>query len=164
VTAAELLAGAVDNTVTASSSEAPNATASLHIPAAALTPGGMFVVGDLTVGPVAQAAGKAVTFWGAQWWKVNSLSGGTAPAAFKGFEDTPPAPTCGVNWSTDPGNSTPPPASIGPFIAVIVSSQITQSGSNISGDTVHVLIVKTDAGYQGNPGHAGTGTVVGVVC
>jgi hypothetical protein len=71
---------------------------------------------------------------------------------------------CGVGWSTDPGNSTPPPASIGPYIAVIVSSQITKSGSTISGDTVHILIVKTDPGYEGNPGHAGTGTIVGVVC
>jgi hypothetical protein len=164
VTAAELLAGAVDNVVTAKSNEAPDATDSLHIPAVALTAGGMFVVGDLTVGPVNQAAGKAVTFWGAQWWKLNSLTGGDAPAAFKGFEDTPPAPTCGVNWSTDPGNSTPPPASIGPFIAVIVSSLITKSGSVISGDTQHILIVKTDPGYQGNPGHDGTGTIVGVVC
>jgi len=92
VTAAELLAGAVDNTATVSSNEAPNATASLHIPAAAITPGGMFVVGDLTVGPIASSAGTSVTFWGAQWWKLNSLSGGAAPAAFKGFEDTPPSP------------------------------------------------------------------------
>jgi hypothetical protein len=163
-TAAELAAGAVDNVATASSNEAADATASLHIPAAAFSTGGMFVVGDLTVGDLGQAAGKGVTFWGAQWWKLNSLSGGTAPAAFKGFEDTPPAPTCGVNWSTDPGNSTPPPASIPPYLLIIVSSNITKSGSVISGDTVHIVIVKTDAGYQGNPGHAGTGTIVGVVC
>jgi len=25
---------------------------------------------------------------------------------------------------------------------------------------VHIVIVKTDAGYAGNPGHDGTGTVV----
>jgi len=34
----------------------------------------------------------------------------------------------------------------------------------IGGDTLHLVIVKTDAGYQGDPGHAGTGTIVGVVC
>jgi hypothetical protein len=29
---------------------------------------------------------------------------------------------------------------------------------------VHVVVVRTDAGYAGDPGHPGTGTVVGVVC
>ena len=29
--------------------------------------------------------GNTVMFWGAQWWKNNHLSGGTAPASFKGF-------------------------------------------------------------------------------
>ena len=163
-TVAELAAGSVKNTATASSNEAADVTDSLTIPAAIVSIGGTFVVGDLTVGDVNQSAGKAVTFWGAQWWKLNSLSGGTAPAAFKGFEDTPPAPTCGVNWTTDPGNSTPPPATIPAYMAIIVSSSITQSGSTISGDTVHLLLVKTDPGYQGNPGHAGTGTIVAVIC
>jgi hypothetical protein len=163
-TVADLAAGSVSNTATASSNEAADVKASLTIPAAIVSIGGTFVVGDLTVGNVNQSAGKSVTFWGAQWWKLNSLSGGTAPAAFKGFEDTPPTPTCGVNWSTDPGNSTPPPASIPAYMAIIVSSSITKSGSMISGDTVHLLLVKTDAGYQGNPGHAGTGTIVAVIC
>ena len=163
-TVAELAAGSVKNTATASSNEAADVMDSLTIPAAIVSIGGTFVVGDLTVGDVNQSAGKAVTFWGAQWWKLNSLSGGTAPAAFKGFEDTPPAPSCGVNWTTDPGNSTPPPVTIPAYMAIIVSSSITQSGSTISGDTVHLLLVKTDPGYQGNPGHAGTGTIVAVIC
>jgi uncharacterized repeat protein (TIGR01451 family) len=122
--------------------------------------GGMFVIGDLNA-----AVGTSVTFWGAQWWKLNSLSGGAAPAAFKGFEDTPPAPGCGTNWTTDPGNSTPPPAGPLPaYMAVIVSSSITKSGSTISGNTPHIVIVKTNPGYQPNPGHAGTGTVFAQVC
>jgi hypothetical protein len=29
---------------------------------------------------------------------------------------------------------------------------------------VHVVVVRTDAGYAGDPGHAATGEVVGVVC
>ncbi len=163
-TVGEIAAGSVNNTVTVTSNEAANATDHLSIPAALPSLGGMFVVGDLTVGPIAQANGVNVTFWGAQWWKLNSLSGGTGPAAFKGFEDSPAAPTCGVNWTTDPGNSTPPPASIPGYIAVIVSSSITQTGSVIGGDTQHIVIVKTNPGYQGNPGHAGTGTIVAVVC
>ena len=121
--------------------------------------GGSFVIGDRNA-----AVGTAVTFWGAQWWKLNGLSGGSAPAAFKGFEETPVA-TCGVGWSADPGNSTPPPAAPLPaFMAVIVSSSISQSGSTISGNTVHIVIVRTNPGYDANPGHAGTGTVVAQIC
>jgi hypothetical protein len=164
VTPIELVAGSVNNIATATSNEAADVMDSLSIPAAVFTRGGTFVVGDLTVGPLGQAIGKNVTFWGAQWWKLNSLSGGTAPAAFKGFEDAPAMPGCNVNWTTRPGNSTPPPATIPAYMAIIVSSSITKSGSTISGDTPHLVIVKTDPGYQGNPGHAGTGTIVGVIC
>ena len=126
--------------------------------------GGTFVVGDLTVGPVAQSLGKSVTFWGAQWWKLNSLSGGDGPAEFKGFEDSPAMPSCGDNWTTRPGNSTPPPDTIPAYMAIVVASQVKNTGSSIGGDTAHLVIVKTDPGYQGNPGHAGTGTIVSVVC
>lgn len=163
-TVGDLAAGKVANVVTVTSNEAADATDHLSIPAALPGYGGMFVVGDLTVGPVNQSIGKSVTFWGAQWWKLNQLSGGTGPAAFKGFEDSPPAPTCGVNWTADPGNSTPPPASIPGYIAIIVSSTVTKNGPVIGGDTQHVVIVKTDPGYEGNPGHAGTGTIAAVVC
>jgi hypothetical protein len=123
--------------------------------------GGTFVIGDGNA-----AIGTAVTFWGAKWWKLNTLSGGSAPAAFKGFEDMPGSlPACRAAWSTDPGNSPPPPGGPLPaFMAVIVSSSISKSGSTISGDTVHEVIVKTNAGYAPNPGHAGTGTVVATIC
>ncbi len=121
---------------------------------------GNFVIGDKNA-----SVGTQVTFWGAQWAKLNTLSGGAAPAAFKGFEDTPPTAACGTTWSTDPGNSTPPPAGPLPtFMAVIVSSSISKSGSTISGNTVHIVVVRTNSGYQPNPGHAGTGTVVAQVC
>jgi hypothetical protein len=49
-------------------------------------------------------------------------------------------------------------------MAVIVASSYAKSGSTISGNTVHIVIVKTNAGYQPNPGHAGTGTVEAQVC
>lgn len=120
--------------------------------------GGAFVVGD-------QSAVGSVTFWGAQWWKLNSLTGGSAPAAFKGFAAAPASPACGVNWTTAPGNSPPPPAGpLPPLMGVIVSSSISQSGSAISGNTVHIVIVQTNPGYDANPGHAGTGTVIATYC
>ena len=120
--------------------------------------GGAFVVGN-------QSATGSVTFWGAQWWKVNSLSGGAAPASFKGFAKNPATPSCGAAWSTDPGNSAPPPAGPLPtYMAVLVASTITKSGSQISGNTPHIVLVKTNAGYDANPGHAGTGTVIATLC
>jgi hypothetical protein len=122
---------------------------------------GAFVIGDGN-----QAAGTPVTFWGAQWAKLNTLSGGDAPNQFKGFAGTTAEPpVCGTGWTTDPGNSTPPPDGPLPaYMGVIVSSAITNSGSTIAGDTVHIVVVKTNPGYEADPGHAGTGTVVAVYC
>jgi len=122
--------------------------------------GGSFVIGDQNA-----ATGASVTFWGAQWAKKNPTSGGSAPRSFKGFAEDPTTPSCGVAWTTDPGNSTPPPDGPLPtFMAVIVTSSVDKDGSEISGTTVHIVVVKTNPGYAANPGHAGTGTVVAVVC
>jgi hypothetical protein len=137
------------------------ATAVTHVIVFAFAPGGGgFVIGDHN-----SANGTAVTFWGAQWAKSNTLSGGSAPASFKGFEDSTKPPTCGTGWTTDPGNSTPPPSGPLPsYMGVIVANSITQSGSTISGNTPHIVVVTTNPGYAPNPGHAGTGTVVAQVC
>lgn len=120
---------------------------------------GSFVVGDRT-------AGGNVTFWGAQWSKANSLSGGQAPPSFKGFASTlsMTPPTCGGNWSTSPGNSSNPPVSVPSFMAVIVSSRVTKSGRAITGDTPAIVIVQTSPGYASDPGHPGTGKVLAVFC
>ena len=125
------------------------------------TVGGSFVVGDLNAG-----VGQTVTFWGAQWSKLNSLSGGPAPAAFKGFANNPTShPACGQQWSSDPGNSSGPPAPPLPaFIIVRVASAISKTGSTIAGDTPHLVIVAVKPGYDANPGHSGTGTVAAVLC
>lgn len=120
---------------------------------------GSFVIGDKNA-----AVGTDVTFWGSQWWKLNGLSGGTAPAAFKGFESSLTMPACGQTWTTQPGNSSGPPSSVPSYMAVVVSTSISQSGSTISGDVHQVVIVETGSGYAANPGHAGTGTVVAVLC
>jgi hypothetical protein len=124
----------------------------------AIAPSGYFVVGDLSAN-----VGATVEFWGAQWGKSNSLSGGEAPRAFKGFADSVDNPSCPTRWSTDPGNSAPPPATVGSDITVIVSSSIDKSGPVISGNVVKLVTVHTEPGYQGNPGHAGIGTVTAVI-
>jgi hypothetical protein len=125
------------------------------------TCGTSFVIGDLDA-----VVGRKVTFWGAQWWKKNHLSGGTAPASFKGFANctNPNPPTCGGTWQSDPGNSSHPPATVPADMTVIVSSLITKSGPIESGDIPMMVTIHTDPGYGPNPGHEGTGTVTSVVC
>ena len=53
---------------------------------------------------------------------------------------------------------------VGTDLPVVVSSTVSQTGPAISGNAVHVVVVRTDTGYAGDPGHAATGEVVGVVC
>jgi len=122
------------------------------------TGGGAFVIGD-------RSTTGTVTFWGSQWSTTNSLTGGAAPSSFKGFAKNPTSPSCGTTWTTDPGNSAPPPAGPLPaYVQVIVTSKATKSGSQISGDILHILIVRTNSGYDANQGHPGTGTVVATIC
>jgi hypothetical protein len=120
---------------------------------------GAFVIGDTNA-----TIGSTVTFWGAQWWKDNTLSGGLAPASFKGFADTASSPpVCGQkSWTTRPGNSSNPPATVAPIIDVIVSSAVSKDGPTISGDVTAIAQVMTDPGYAADPGHPGTGTVLSV--
>ena len=122
--------------------------------------GGTFVIGDLNA-----AIGTQVTFWGAQWVKLNSLSGGSAPSSFKGFANSTSTnpPVAGGAWTTGPGNSSGPPVGVASYIAVIVSSSVTNSGSTIAGNIPRMVVVRTNPGYGANPGHEGTGTVVAVI-
>jgi hypothetical protein len=115
------------------------------------TDGGSFVIGDLDA-----VVGKQVTFWGSQWDKANHLSGGSAPSSFNGYANT----VDGAVWTSDPANSSAPPATVPAYMAVIASSSITKSGSTIQGNIPIIVIVKTDPGYAPDGGHAGTGTVV----
>jgi PKD repeat protein len=122
--------------------------------------GGSFVAGDGSSG-----VGSTVTFWGAQWAGLNVLTGGTAPAAFKGYAKSPVTPACGDTWKTDPGNSAPPPAGPLPaFMGVISTGSTVKNGAQISGTTPHIVVVQTNPGYAPDPGHAGTGVVVAQAC
>ena len=120
---------------------------------------GAFVIGDGNA-----AVGTAVTFWGAQWSSLNTLSGGPAPSSFKGFaSNTSQPPANGTSWTCRTGNSPPPPNGPLPaYMGVVVTDSVTQSGSTINGDSVHIVVVRVDPGYASDPGHPGTGTVVAV--
>ena len=119
-------------------------------------PSAAFAIGDGNT-----ATGSTVTFWGSQWWKDNSVSAGAAPASFKGYALDVDAAAC--TFSTRPGNSPPPPS--GPLprvITVLVTSSVTKSGATISGTITGFAQVATNDGYDADPGHAGTGTVLNV--
>ena len=128
---------------------------------------GAFVVGDVTA---AGAGSSSVTWWSDGWSLLDTISGGPVPTSFKGFAGTVSLPTttppanCHVPWTTLPGNSAPPVASIPSYMGVLVSSSVTKSGNTISGNTVSIVVVKTDSGYAPNPGHPGTGTIVATFC
>lgn len=119
-----------------------------------------FVIGNLNA-----VVGQKVTFWGAQWSKKNSLSGGASPSGFKGFANHPtPSPfNCGGTWTSLTGDGGPP-ATLPQYITVMVASTATKSGSTISGNVVKVVIIKVDPGYLPDTDVPGTGTVYSVVC
>ncbi len=120
--------------------------------------GGTFVAGD-------QSATGSVLFWGDTWWQANSLSAGPAPAQFKGFAAAPATPACGTGWVTRPGaSSVPPNGPLPEYLGIIVAGSVSAAGPSISGDTEHIVIVKTDPGYGPLPAQHGTGTVVATAC
>ncbi len=131
---------------------------------------GAFTLGDTSVAH--STASTSLTWWGSSWDKVNSLSGGSAPSAFKGFADAVKLPTtspagpgtCTQGWTSNPGNSSSPPNAVPSYMGTLVTSQVRKDGSQISGNTVHIVVVKTNPGYGPDPGHGGTGQVVATFC
>ena len=120
-------------------------------------PTGAFVIGDVTA-----TLDSPVAFWGSRWWKENQLSTETAPAAFKGYALDVDPTAC--TFTTVTGDSAPPPdGPLPPVITVAVTSSVTQTGSTITGKITEFALVATDTGYDTNPGHGGTGTVIGLV-
>jgi hypothetical protein len=49
-------------------------------------------------------------------------------------------------------------------MGVLVTSKVTKSGHRVGGNTVHIVVVKVAPGYKPNPGHHGTGKIVGFYC
>jgi hypothetical protein len=148
------------------------ATVALSLALGALCLAPTASAGSFTIGDGNAAIGTQVTFWGAKWWKLNTLSGGEAPSSFKGWVNSFPTPACGLAWTTGTGNSSEaPPAPLPEYIDVAVASKGSQEGSVVaSSTTTKVALVKTavsyekKSGYEPDPGHEGTGTVVGIVC
>jgi hypothetical protein len=129
---------------------------------------GAFTLGDQTV---VAAGASTVTWWADNWWQLNSLSGGSAPAAFKGFAGTvttlpttTPANVCGTTWTTSSGNSPPPVNGVPTYMGVLVTNSVTRAGSTISGNYDHIVVVQVKPGYTPDPSNHGTGTIVTTFC
>ena len=160
----------ITTTITDDGGATDTATCKVFIGAFPTANGGTFVVGDLE----ATGPGAGLTWWSSQWAKINLMTTGPAPASmkgFSGFEDNPlPSPLpplnalCGMKWTTDTGNATPPPPTVPDDMFVIVSSHIDQNGSVISGDIKELILVHNNPGYAPDPGHTGTGTEVILAC
>jgi VCBS repeat-containing protein len=94
--------------------------------------GGAFVVGDLS------ASGE-VTFWSDAWWLANRLSGGPAPASFKGFVEP-----WGLGWVSSPGFGHAP-AGVPEWMGVLVADSVRKDGSTIGVDATRVIVVHVEA-------------------
>jgi hypothetical protein len=130
---------------------------------------GTFTLGDVSVNNATSTT--VLTWWADTWNSLNVLSGGSAPAAFKGFAShllNGGQPTtqlaCGDAFTSTGGNSSGPPGTVPAYMAVAVSSKITKSGSVIAGNVKKVVIVQTLPGYQPMPVSFGTGNVVATIC
>ncbi|HET7034476.1 MAG TPA: Ig-like domain repeat protein [Thermomicrobiaceae bacterium] len=102
-------------------------------------------------------------FWGAQWAKQVTGGDYQATSSFKGYANSLSAD--GSGWTTDPGNSSSPPSSVASYIGVIVTTDVQQDGSAISGNVAELVVVKVDnpSGYLPDPGHPASGVVLAVV-
>jgi hypothetical protein len=82
----------------------------------------------------------------------------------KGYANSPNVLTCGARWTTTTGASSVPPANLPPEIEVIVSSKVTQSGSQLSGNVAHIVMVQVNPGYANASGHIGSGLITSTIC
>jgi RHS repeat-associated protein len=123
--------------------------------------------------------GQRVNFWGSQWERQVTSGDYHARGSFKGYGTAnggpitlcePTATTTGTPrldtacWTSKPGNSNPP-AALGDFIQVIVTTSVNKSGSTIYGNIASTVVVQVDrtSPYAPDPGHPGYGTIVAVI-
>jgi hypothetical protein len=120
--------------------------------------------GNLPI-PAGQSAnvtvGQDYTFWGAQWASQVKSGNFQANPSFKGFATS----VSGSTWTSTPGASSGPPATVASYISVIVTTSATKNGSVESGNVTEIVVLKVDnpGGYQPNPGSQGSGILVAVV-
>jgi Legume lectin domain len=139
-------------------------------PAFAYPSSGDFVLGALTAASaLATTPLPLVTYWSPIWSRSNILTSEPrtyGPVAFKGFAGSLSSnpPVCGGTWEVPAAYSAAPPSTVPAFMAVIVSSSITQSNGTISGNIKKIVIVETLPGFNNAHGRTATGFVVDTLC
>lgn len=68
-----------------------------------------------------------------------------------------------TRWLCADTQSSNPPPTVPQYMAVIVSSSMSESGPVISGGVKRIVIVRTNPGYGPAPGHGGTGQLVAII-
>jgi PKD domain/Bacterial Ig domain len=114
----------------------------------AIPAGGIFTVGD------GSATGR-VTFWSASWWLLNTLSGGPAPASFKGFATN----HVDGGWLASPGFDHAPIV-IPEWMAVLVATRVAKEAETIAVAATRMVVVHVET-YDA--GLVGQGAVVATI-
>jgi hypothetical protein len=141
------------------------ASTSVCEPVASPPSAGAFVIGNVSAGN--PTVGNSVDFWGTNWAKQNTFSGGSAPSGFSGYAQNGGGFACGATWTTSTKSSANPPSSVPSEMLVIVSNKITQSGTTISGTITHIVVVAVNSGYNSGMCQqtgVGLGKIVETVC
>jgi hypothetical protein len=145
--------------VTSAGGSTDRATSNVVVYAFATGSGATFAISDGK-----SALGSLVTFWGSNWQSANPfLSGVTSSGSFRGYVDPPATatgPACSDVWSGRTGGSADVPATVPPYMAVVVTNAVEKSGSLVAGYVTKLVVVQTDLGY----GASGTGKVVAEIC
>jgi Big-like domain-containing protein len=128
---------------------------------------GAFVLGNAS----ATVAAAQTSWWSDSWSQLNDVTGGAAPASFKGFASgvnalptTSPTTGCGASFTTAPGNSPPPTTGVPSYMGVLVTGAVGKTGSAVNGSWSRIVVVRTSPGYAPAPGHPGSGTIVATFC
>lgn len=108
------------------------------------------------------AIGTSYEFWGADWSEQVLGGSFTGGASFKGYADQ--VDWQNGQWTSRPGGSSKPPATLATYIGVIVATDIAGHGSDIQGNIaeVAVLDVTDPAAYRPDPGHRASGVLVAI--
>ena len=133
-----------------------------------LAGGGGFAIGDKAVRR--RHAEPHVHLVGRQVGQVEPALGRGGAGQLQGLRPDVPEtvqrtvadPVCGGTWTGQP-TAAPRAEQRAGLHGRGGASKVTQSGSTISGNIAKIVIVKTNPGYQPDPGHPGTGTVVASV-
>lgn len=116
---------------------------------------GEFVVGSSAV---AHGVGTTLNFWNSNWASDNGFSG--SDNAFKGHATSATSRAPGGTWTGSPGASGGVPGSVPTIMAVLVTSSMSKSGNEFSGNITQIALVEVTS-YSSSLGQGGKGTYLG---